>query len=127
MTVALSRTLVALGYHSINYTAENGQNDEEIVRSIACCYQLDKSMSLLLQKPQVLPKLSAQPASLLCSKIVNAPMQIFQLSIELAQAQEAALNLVASHGRNENSSLVESINSIDHDMIVLYRKIKQVR
>jgi len=126
ITIAASCTLVALGYHTMTYTEENVERNEEVMRCIAWCYQIDKSMSLLLQRPPLLPKLSVSPVSLLSTHPTNAARSLFQLSIELSQAQEATLDLVSSPGRMERSKLLDGINSIHHDMVALHEKIIQV-
>lgn len=90
MMVAASRTFVALGYDTFQ---KNGQTsnepDEDRDACIAWCYQLDRSMSLLLHRPPLLPKSSIPPRlslSILDDEI-KWKLQFIHLSLDLTHIQ----------------------------------------
>ncbi|GAM42550.1 hypothetical protein TCE0_044r16623 [Talaromyces pinophilus] len=90
MMVAASRTLVARGYDTFQ---KNGQTsnepDEDRDACIAWCYQLDRSMSLLLHRPPLLPKSSIPPRLSLSAldDEIKWKLQFIHLSLDLTHIQ----------------------------------------
>lgn len=93
MMVAASRTFVALGCDtflkdSTNNIPSNAE-DEDRETCIAWCYQLDRSMSLLLHRPPLLPKSALPPRLSLNTLDVETKWKakFFQLSLDLTHIQ----------------------------------------
>jgi hypothetical protein len=126
ITVSASRTLVALGYHNLTQFSSDPKVDEEVRATISWCYILDKNLALLLFRPQALPPLQIPVQSLTTTGTSGSKENLTPLFLELAQAQEAALNLVAVSEQHAYGWLITSISSIRRDMANLYRKILNV-
>jgi hypothetical protein len=88
-----SRSIVALGYHTIVDTNPKNELDEEIHAALAWCCQFDSVMSTLLLRPRSLPPLSVKVASLLKPDPTN-PMSIFDIfGMELIPVHDKILDL----------------------------------
>lgn len=90
MMVAASRTFVALGYDNFQFDGQtSGDPDEDREVCIAWCYQLDRSMSLLLRRPPLLPKSSIPPRLSLkpSDDGIKWKVQFIQLSLDLTHIQ----------------------------------------
>jgi hypothetical protein len=93
MMVAASRTFVALGCDTFSPSSMNVKpsdgSDEDREACIAWCYQLDRSMSMLLHRPPLLPK-SSVPLRYSLSPIDDEilwKLHIIQLSLDLTHIQ----------------------------------------
>lgn len=90
MMVTASRTFVALGYDTFQKDGQtSSDSDEDREACIAWCYQLDRSMSLLLHRPPLLPKSSILPR-LSVSALDNEikwKLQFIHLSLDLTHIQ----------------------------------------
>lgn len=65
LTAVASRVLVALNYHNITETEPRNDVEEDIHACVYTCYYFDKTVSLLLLRPQSLPDLKVDPAQLI--------------------------------------------------------------
>ncbi|GFF28606.1 hypothetical protein IFM61606_10191 [Aspergillus udagawae] len=123
ITASASRTLVALGYHNLTQFSSDPKVNEEVRATVSWCYILDKNLALLLFRPQALPPLQIPVQSLTTPGTSGSEENLTPLFLELAQAQETALNLVAVSEQHANGWLITGISSIRRDMANLYRKI----
>ncbi|KAJ5668381.1 uncharacterized protein N7477_006951 [Penicillium maclennaniae] len=64
-TATASRILVALNYHNITDTEPRNDEEDDIHACVYTCYYFDKTLSLLLLRPQSLPDLKVDPAQLI--------------------------------------------------------------
>ena len=64
-TAIASRILVALNYHNITDTEPRNDVEDDIHACVYTCYYFDKTLSLLLLRPQSLPDLKVDPAQLI--------------------------------------------------------------
>lgn len=64
-TAVASRVLVALNYHNITDAEPRDNVEEDIHACVYTCYYFDKTLSLLLLRPQSLPDLKVDPAQLI--------------------------------------------------------------
>jgi hypothetical protein len=88
-----SRTIVALGYHTISSTDPKNDLEEEIYSAVAWCAHFDSCMSLLLLRPRSLPPLSVHAPSLTRSNPLN-PMLVFEnISMEMIPIHYSILQL----------------------------------
>lgn len=88
-----SRSIVALGYHTITDTNPKNEQDEEIHAVLAWCAQFDSVMSTLLLRPRSLPPLHIKVSSLLKPEPTN-PMSIFEIfAMELVPVHDKVLDL----------------------------------
>ena len=96
MMVAASRTFVALGCDIFQKDSQSRMNnkpsdnpDEDWESCIAWCYQLDRSMSLLLHRPPLLPKSSIPPRLSLnpLDDGIKWKLHFIQLSLDLTHIQ----------------------------------------
>lgn len=121
------QTLISLGYHTITSSAVNTEQDEAIQASLMWCHLFDKSMSTLLQRPQMLPKLQLPLASLLHSDPSSGMTQFVLVLLSISEVQEAVLNLHPTiHARNQ-TALTASINSIRSKMTSIQASLDIVR
>jgi hypothetical protein len=65
LTAVASRILVALNYHNITEIEPRDDVEEDIHACVYTCYYFDKTLSLLLLRPQSLPDLKVDPAQLI--------------------------------------------------------------
>ncbi|QGA14921.1 hypothetical protein EYB26_002577 [Talaromyces marneffei] len=96
MMIAASRTFVALGCDTFQKDSLSSTNnktwadpDEDREACIAWCYQLDRSMSLLLRRPPLLPK-SSTPPRLAFSPLddkISWKLHFIHLSLDLTHIQ----------------------------------------
>ncbi|EEA25290.1 conserved hypothetical protein [Talaromyces marneffei ATCC 18224] len=94
--IAASRTFVALGCDTFQKDSLSSTNnktwadpDEDREACIAWCYQLDRSMSLLLRRPPLLPK-SSTPPRLAFSPLddkISWKLHFIHLSLDLTHIQ----------------------------------------
>jgi hypothetical protein len=88
-----SRTIVALGYHTISDTNPKNDLDEEIHAVVAWCSQIDCCMSLLLLRPRSLPPLQVKESMLLDANPDN-PLSIFEIiAMEMIPVHDKILEL----------------------------------
>ncbi|KAJ5120047.1 transcriptional regulator family: Fungal Specific TF [Penicillium atrosanguineum] len=64
-TAVASRVLVALNYHNITDAEPQNDVEDDIHACVYTCYYFDKTLSLLLLRPQSLPDLKVEPAQLI--------------------------------------------------------------
>lgn len=65
LTAVASKVLVALNYHNITNTEPRNDVEEDVHACVYTCYYSDKTLSLLLLRPQCLPELKVEPAQLI--------------------------------------------------------------
>ncbi|PYI36836.1 hypothetical protein BP00DRAFT_483160 [Aspergillus indologenus CBS 114.80] len=94
LTAFAARLLVAMNHHSItNDTPVRTQEEEDARFCLFSCYLLDKSLSMLLLRPPSLPRLGVSPAALIPMDDGISLSMIAKTMVELAEIQEAALEL----------------------------------
>lgn len=126
LTATATRVMVALGYHNVAETLPQTEVDEEIHGCVAWCYQLDKAMSMLLLRPQTLPKLRISARELIHADS-SAPMTRFiKLMLEMAQIQEAVLDLPTGPVARDEKLLIIGINAVRQSMTECESRIQQV-
>jgi hypothetical protein len=132
LTAHASRTLVALGYHTINETAHNSDKDEleQIHAAVAWCYHFDRLMSLLLLRPPSLPAL-AIPVSSLVKHDPGNPMSIFaRVMLEMVPIHEKILELTLENASKKSSrttySVIADVEQLRSDMTKLHAVMEQV-
>lgn len=93
LTAHASRTLVALGYHTITSNEAKDEYDEEIQAAVAWCSQFDSCMSLLLLRPRSLPPMNIKISSLIKANPLN-PMSVFEIiAMEMIPVHDRILEL----------------------------------
>lgn len=93
LTAHASRTLVALGYHTITSNESKQEYDEEIQAAVAWCSQFDSCMSLLLMRPRSLPPMNIKISSLIKPNPLN-PMSVFEIiAMEMIPVHDKILEL----------------------------------
>ncbi|KAE8346248.1 hypothetical protein BDV24DRAFT_158490 [Aspergillus arachidicola] len=112
LTVSAARTLVALGYHHPVKVISETEDIEWVHACIAWCYLFGKNTSMLLLRPQSLPKLPVPATSNIPSDSSNPMTAFMELSLGIAQAQEAALDLIFAGDQNDHNTWRTEINSI---------------
>lgn len=111
MMVAASRIFVALGYDSVKVEGQIFEEDREAC--IAWCYQLDRSMSLLLRRPPLLPESSITP------QISRSPLddgidwrlQLIQLNLDLTHIQGLMSLLINDSGKKMQWTDLEPLHN----------------
>ncbi|EMD60418.1 hypothetical protein COCSADRAFT_40062 [Bipolaris sorokiniana ND90Pr] len=88
LTAHASQTIVALGYHNIDKTVPETDEEREIYAVVAHCAELDSAMSLLLLRPRSLPKFQIKIHDQLRADPSNA-MSV----LELISVQDKILDL----------------------------------
>lgn len=90
-----SRTIVALGYHTIRLDDPPNEFTEDIHAVVAWCSQFDSVMSLLLLRPRSLPPLHVNPSALLKEHLdLTNPMSIFEImAMEMVPVHRKLLDL----------------------------------
>ncbi|KAE8420892.1 hypothetical protein BDV36DRAFT_292826 [Aspergillus pseudocaelatus] len=126
LTISAARTLVAFGYHNPVNVISESEDIEEVHACIAWCYLFEKNTSMLLMRPQVLPKLSVPATSFIPSDASNPMTPFMELSLGIAQAQEAALDLVFAGGQNDHNTCRTEISSILRHMEAIKSSITSV-
>jgi hypothetical protein len=122
-----SRSLVALGYHTILDADPKNELDEEIHAAVAWCSQFDSVMSLLLLRPRSLPPLNIKASSLLKPDPSN-PMSIFEIfAMELIPIHYKILDLtLEAAAKRPVHSLRDEVawlRSTMADLLVLMEKV----
>jgi hypothetical protein len=88
-----SRSIVALGYHTITDTNPKNEHEEDIHAALAWCCQFDSVMSTLLLRPRSLPPLNIKVSALLKPDASN-PMSIFEIfGMELIPVHDKVLDI----------------------------------
>ncbi|KAH8722501.1 putative Zn(II)2Cys6 transcription factor-like protein [Phaeosphaeriaceae sp. PMI808] len=88
-----SRTIVALGYHTITDTDPKTDVDEEIYAAVAWCAQFDSCMSLLLLRPKSLPPLNFRVSLLIKPDPANPMTIIENIAMEMVPVHDKLLEL----------------------------------
>ncbi|KAF2854090.1 putative Zn(II)2Cys6 transcription factor-like protein [Plenodomus tracheiphilus IPT5] len=90
-----SRTIVALGYHTVRLDDPANEFTEDIHAVVAWCSQFDSVMSLLLLRPRSLPPLHVNPSALLKEHFdLTNPMSIFEImTMEMVPVHNKLLDL----------------------------------
>jgi len=118
-----SRTLVSLNYHSIESLTFNDETERDIHGSLYTCYYLDKMLSVLLLRPQSLPKLKIKPTDLV-NLDSNLPLSAaIKTMVEFAQIQEGVLDIL---NRTSQDNQVTIINRLLREMREINEFIKKV-
>ncbi|OKL61070.1 hypothetical protein UA08_03342 [Talaromyces atroroseus] len=124
MMVAVSRTFIALGFSNAD-SSRPVSRGESVERCIAWCYQLDRSMSLLLRQPPFLPQLLSAPPSISSDEIETDPakLDLVQILLEFAHIQ-GYISPIAS---GTKTIVWEDIQPTHSSLIKLYSKIENLR
>jgi hypothetical protein len=128
LTAHASRTIVALGYHTIKDSDPKTGNDEEIHAVVAWCAQFDSCMSLLLVRPRSLPPLAVNVASIIKPNPAN-PMSIFEImAMEMVPMHNKILDLTLEvNMKRPSTSLGDEVASLRKAMSDLYTLMHKVR
>lgn len=126
LIVSAARILVALGYHLPLDSISRLEDIEEIRACNTWCYILDKNMSMLLMRPQNLPKFHTPAASFIPCDTSNSMDMFMQLSLEIARAQESALELIFGTVQNGHNARLMGIEPILRHMETIYSGITGV-
>ncbi|KAF2125846.1 putative Zn(II)2Cys6 transcription factor-like protein [Dothidotthia symphoricarpi CBS 119687] len=123
-----SRTIVALGYHTISETEPKNELDEEILAVIAWCAQFDSCMSLLLLRPRSLPPLHIKVSSLIKADPSN-PMSIFEIiAMEMVPVHDKILELTLESTRKKMTTpLLEGVVWLREQMSDIYELMEKER
>jgi hypothetical protein len=104
-----SRTIVALGYHTISDTEPKNDLEEEIHAAVAWCAHFDSCMSLLLLRPRSLPPLAIHAASLTRTDPLN-PLLVFEnISMEMIPIHYGILKLTLDSSPKSSVLLKEEV------------------
>lgn len=123
LTAYASRTLVALGYHTLSGTVPETEEQEEINAAVAWCYHFDRLMSLLLLRPPSLPNLNITVSSLVKHDPAN-PMSIFAtVMLEMVPIYEKILQLTLE---SPSSAPREPRSSIQSEVADLLRRLEDI-
>lgn len=125
LTASASNVLVALGYHKLLKTEPRSNLDKEIHACVAWCYQFDKSMSMLLLRPPSLPKLQVPAASLIGDESSHMGACV-KMIMEIAESQEAVLQLSIERDHGNETSLLRGIKDICSNMADVGMRIEDV-
>jgi hypothetical protein len=122
-----SRSIVALGYHTIVDTNPKSELDEEIHAALAWCCQFDSIMSTLLLRPRSLPPLNVKVSSLLKPDPTN-PMSIFDIfGMELIPVHDKILDLtLEAAAKRPVSSLGDEVawlRATMSDILILMERV----
>ncbi len=122
-----SRTLVALGYHTITADSPKDEYREEIEAAVAWCAQFDSCMSLLLLRPRSLPPLNIKISSLIKPNPLN-PMIVFEIiAMEMIPVHDKILELTLDSGsRKSTASLKEEVAWLRKQMADIYDLMQRV-
>ncbi|RAH41577.1 Zn(II)2Cys6 transcription factor [Aspergillus brunneoviolaceus CBS 621.78] len=121
LTAFAARLLVAMNYHNItNDTSVRMQEEEDTRFCLSSCYLLDKSLSMLLLRPPSLPRLGVSPVALIPMDDGMSLSTITRTTVELAEIQEAALELLyrwagpgdTSNPATELDGMIQQLNSM---------------
>ncbi|OJK01394.1 hypothetical protein ASPACDRAFT_1854771 [Aspergillus aculeatus ATCC 16872] len=121
LTAFAARLLVAMNHHNItNDTPVLTQEEEDARFCLSSCYLLDKSLSMLLLRPPSLPRLGVSPVALIPMDDGMSLSTITRTTVELAEIQEAALELFyrwagpgdTSNPAAELDGMIQQLNSM---------------
>lgn len=123
-----SRTIVALGYHTIQEDDPITDSTEDIHAVVAWCAQFDSVMSLLLLRPKSLPSLHVTPSALLTVD-ENNPMSIFEImAMEMIPVHDKVLELMLeSNQRRLSKTLKEDMVWLRTEMTRIQELMAKVR
>jgi hypothetical protein len=127
MMAAVSRTFVALGFDNIDGNRPVSRG-EDVEGSIAWCYQLDRSMSLILKRPPLLPRTSNAPTlspspSSDETETGSAKLDLVQILLEFAHIQ----GYISFATAGATVIPWKDIELVHSTLIQLYSKIENVR
>lgn len=128
LTAHASRTLVALGYHTITSNETKDEYDEEIQAVVAWCAQFDSCMSLLLLRPRSLPPLNIKISSLIRVDPLN-PMCVFEtIAMEMIPVHDKILELTLDPtSKKSGFSLKDEVVWLRKEMSDIYNMMQRVR
>ncbi|PWY89625.1 hypothetical protein BO94DRAFT_565393 [Aspergillus sclerotioniger CBS 115572] len=121
LTAFASQLLVTMNYHTIREdTPVRSQEDEDARQCLFSCFYLDKMLSMLLLRPPSLPRLKINP-SILVPLDDGVPLgMIVKTVVELAQVQEAALELICGrNGPSDRNKVATKLGAIVQDLVSL--------
>jgi hypothetical protein len=121
-----SRTIVALGYHTISDTEPKNDLEEEIHAAVAWCAHFDSCMSLLLLRPRSLPPLAIHAASLTRTDLLN-PLLVFEnISMEMIPIHYGILQLTLDSNPKSSVLLKEEVAWLRKQMSNIYGLMEKV-
>lgn len=128
LTAHASRTIVALGYHTIDRTEPKDDLEEEINAVVAWCSQYDSCMSLLLLRPRSLPPLKVKELSLLTLDHAN-PMTIFDImAMEMIPVHDRILKLsLEANAKRHAVALKDEVGRLRQTMADILGRMEEVR
>lgn len=111
MMIAASRTFVGLGYDAFQVDGQISNEDREAC--IVWCYQLDRSMSLLLRRPPLLPKSAIPPqfSRIPLDDGIDWSLQFIQLSLDLTHIQGLISFLTSDSGKKMHWTDLEPLHN----------------
>ncbi len=121
-----SRILIALGYHKLTGAEPPSEELDEIRPCVAWCYRMDKVMSMLLLRPQSLPRLQTPASSLIIDGPWHSVTKLVRGLMDLTQVQEAVLDLNALRPWQDISMLNQEYKSIHQKLSAIYGRIDEV-
>ncbi|KAF2628170.1 putative Zn(II)2Cys6 transcription factor-like protein [Macroventuria anomochaeta] len=126
LTAHASRTLVALGYHTITTNEAKDEYDEEIQAALAWCSQFDSCMSLLLLRPRSLPPMSIKISSLIKANPLN-PMSVFEIiAMEMIPVHDKILELTLDPASKKSGApLKEEVARLRMQMSDIYNLMQR--
>jgi hypothetical protein len=128
LTAYASRTLVALGYHTITSNEAKDEYDEEIQAAVAWCAQFDSCMSLLLLRPRSLPHLNIKVASLIKTNPLNV-LSVFEvIAMEMVPIHDKILDLTLdAASKKPGVALKAEVAWLRKQMSDIYNLMQRVR
>ncbi|KAI8941075.1 hypothetical protein NX059_002315 [Plenodomus lindquistii] len=130
LTAHASRTIVALGYHTIRLDDPPNEFTEEIHAVVAWCSQFDSVMSLLLLRPRSLPPLHVNPSTLLKKHFdLTNPMSIFEImAMEMIPVHNKLLDMtLEATQRRPNATLKDDVIQLRIEMIRIHEIMTEER
>ncbi|KAJ4359222.1 hypothetical protein N0V95_002389 [Ascochyta clinopodiicola] len=126
LTAHASRTLVALGYHTITSNEAKDEYDEEIQTAVAWCAQFDSCMSLLLLRPRSLPPMNVKISSLIRANPLNQ-MSVFEIiAMEMIPVHDKILELtLAPASKKPGAPLQEEVAWLRKQMSDIYNLMQR--
>lgn len=122
LTAHASQTIVALGYHNIDKTVPETDEEREIYAVVAQCAELDSAMSLLLLRPRSLPKFQIKIHDQLRADPSN-PMSV----LELVSVQDKLLDLsLPQRTKRSPGALKEEVAQLRAQMKDIYILMEKV-
>ena len=121
-----SRTIVALGYHTISDAEPKNDLEEEIHASLAWCAHFDSCMSLLLLRPRSLPPLAIHAASLTRTDPLN-PLLVFEnISMQMIPIHYGILQLTLDSNPKSSVLLKEEVTWLRKQMSNIHSMMEKV-